>query len=179
MRPTPGRNANQVPRVRRVQQPSMEWVHGGLEHGGYVTLAVLSFLSAVFPLISAELAVVGVGAGMTNANLLLLVVAATVGQMIGKSVMYWLGRRGSAFAHGKYAHAMEKWGHRFRGSSKSVSGLVFLSSASGLPPFYVISTLAGVFRTSFVTFLLVGTAGRALRFAAVGAFPMAFKTLHG
>ena len=157
----------------------MEWVQSGLEHGGYFTLALLSFLSAVFPVISAELAVVGVGAGMSNANLLLLVLAATIGQMLGKSAMYWLGRRGSALAQGRYAEAMEKWGHRFRGSSKSVNGLVFLSSASGLPPFYVISTLAGAFRTSFVAFLLVGTAGRALRFAAVGMFPMAFKTFQG
>ena len=55
-----------------------------------------------------------------------------------------------------------------RGSRKSVGGLVFLSSASGLPPFYVISTLAGALRVSFAAFILVGTAGRFLRFAAVG-----------
>jgi membrane protein YqaA with SNARE-associated domain len=155
----------------------MDFVQLATDHGAYVTLAVVSFLSAVFPLVNAELAVVGLAAGMPGANILLLVAVATGAQMVGKSTMYWLGRRGSAVTRGKYAQAIERWGHRFRGSGRSVSALLFVSSASGLPPFYVISALAGVFKTSFLGFLLVGTAGRFLRFTAVGLSPLVFRTL--
>jgi membrane protein YqaA with SNARE-associated domain len=155
----------------------MDFVQLALEHGAYVTLAVVSFLSAVFPLVNAELAVAGLAAGMPGANILLLATVATGAQMAGKSTMYWLGRRGSAVTRGRFAGAIERWGHRFRGSAGRVGLLVFLSSASGLPPFYLISALAGLFKTSFLAFVLVGSAGRFLRFAVVGLSPVALKAL--
>ena len=157
----------------------MDFLQVATEHGAYVSVAVISFVSAVFPLINAELAVVGLAAAVPNANLLLLVSVATVAQMAGKSAMYWLGRKGTALASGRYAAAVERWGHRFRGSRKSVGTLMFVSSASGLPPFYLISTLAGAFRTSFAGFLLVGFAGRFLRFAVVGLSPYAVRSIAG
>ncbi len=156
----------------------MQLVHLGTEHGVYISLAVVAFISAVFPVVNAELAVV-FAAALPNPNLPLLVAVATGAQMAGKSTMYWLGRRGVCLASGKYAHAMERWGSRFRGSPKQVGALLFLSSAAGLPPFYVIATLAGAFRTSFVAFILAGTAGRFLRFTAVGLFPFAVKSIAG
>jgi membrane protein YqaA with SNARE-associated domain len=157
----------------------MDFVHLAIEHGAYLTLGVVAFVSAVFPLVNAELAVVSLAAALPHPNILLLVSVATCAQMAGKSTMYWVGRRGSRAGGGRYAQAIERWGHRFRGSRKSVGTLVFLSSASGLPPFYVISTLAGAFRTSFLVFILVGTAGRFIRYAALGLFPFALKSIAG
>ncbi len=149
----------------------------GMEHGPYVALAVASFVSAVFPLVNAELAVLGLAAALPNPNVLLLITVATGAQMAGKSAMYWVGRRASALGAGRHAQAFDRWGRRFRGSGPSAVALVFLSSASGLPPFYVISTLAGAFRTNFVAFLLAGSAGRFLHFAAVGLFPLAVRSI--
>ncbi len=148
-----------------------------LEHGTYPTLAVVSFVSAIFPVVNAELAMVGLVVALPNPNLLPLVAVATAAQMAGKSTMYWLGRRGGEVATGRYARAVERWGHRFRGSSWGVGALVFISALSGLPPFYVISTLAGVFRTSFAAFLVVGSAGRFVHFTALGLFPAALKSI--
>lgn len=147
------------------------------EHGAYLSLAVVSFVSAVFPLVNAELAVVGLAAALPSPNILVLVTVATAAQMVGKCVMYWVGRTGLGLKGSRYARAVERWGHRFRGSRKSVGALVFLSSASGLPPFYAVSTLAGVFRTNFTAFLLAGAAGRFLRFGALGLFPVAVKSI--
>ena len=50
---------------------------------------------------------------------------------------------------------------------------------SGLPPFYVISTLAGAFRTSFLTFLVAGTVGRFIRFASLAWFPALVRLVAG
>jgi membrane protein YqaA with SNARE-associated domain len=154
----------------------MEWLRLTTEHGPYVALAVVSFVSAVFPIVSAELAMAGLVASLPNTDLLVLILVATGAQMAGKSAMYWVGRRASVLTS-KHGRAIERWGSRLRGSRRSVGGLVFLSSASGLPPFYVISTLAGTFRVSFAAFILVGTAGRFLRFAAVGLFPLAIRSI--
>ncbi|RPJ78286.1 MAG: hypothetical protein EHM13_14855 [Acidobacteria bacterium] len=157
----------------------MDFPRVALEHGVYISVAVVSFVSAVFPLVNAELAVAGVAAAAPGANLLLLVSVATAAQMVGKSAMYWLGRKGVSATSGRYAAAVERWGHRFRGSRKSVGTLVFVSSIAGLPPFYLVSTLAGAFRTSFVGFLLVGTAGRFVHFGVVGLSPLAVRSLAG
>lgn len=157
----------------------MDLLQSVTTHHAYLGLAAVCFISAVFPLVNAELAVVGVVAAVPSANILLLVAVATAGQMAGKSTMYWLGRRGVALARGRFADAVERWGHRFRGSGRSVGGFVFLSSASGLPPFYVISTLAGTFRTSFLAFVIAGTAGRFVRFAAIGLFPYVVRSIAG
>jgi len=148
-----------------------------MEHGPYVTLAVASFVSAVFPLVNAELVVAGLAFGLPNPNILLLITVATGAQMAGKSTMYWVGRRAAGLSAGKYGQAIERWGHRFQDSPKSVGALVFVSSASGLPPFYVISTLAGAFRTNFATFILAGSAGRLLHFTVVGLFPLALRSI--
>lgn len=155
----------------------MDILHLATQHGAYVTLAAVSLLSAVFPLVNAELAVVGLAAGMPSPNLLLLVTVATAAQMVGKSVMYWVGRRASRLGTGSHSGFVARWGHRFQGSGRSVGLLVFLSSASGLPPFYAVSTLAGVFGTNFTAFILAGTAGRFLRFGALGLFPLAIKSI--
>jgi membrane protein YqaA with SNARE-associated domain len=159
----------------------MDFLRSAIEHGPYVSLAIASFVSAVFPLVSAELVMVGVAASLPHPNIPVLVAIAASAQMAGKITMYCVGRRaaGLATANHKYRQAIERWGDRLRGSRASVGGLVFLSSASGLPPFYVISTLAGMFRTSFLAFVIAGAAGRVVRFTAVGFFPVAVKALAG
>jgi membrane protein YqaA with SNARE-associated domain len=150
-----------------------------MDHVPYIALALASFVSAVFPLVNAEMAVVGTTALLPDANLLLIVAVATGAQMAGKSAMYWVGRRASSLGQRTHGEAIERWGHRFRGSPAMVGSLILVSSASGLPPFYVISTLAGIFRTSFATFLLIGSAGRFLRFTVVGLMPMAARWIAG
>jgi membrane protein YqaA with SNARE-associated domain len=155
------------------------WTFRPMDHIPYVALALTSFVSAVFPLVSAEIAVATMAAVLPEANLLLLVAVATGAQMVGKSVMYWIGRQASSLAGRRHADAVERWGDRFRKSPASVGLLIFLSSASGLPPFYVVSTLAGAFRTSFAAFILLGTAGRFLHFTVVGLVPAAAKWMAG
>ncbi len=145
------------------------------QHGPYAALAVASYVSAVVPFISAEVAVLGLVAGLPHPNLILLVAVATAAQMGGNSTMYWLGRRASGVGGGRFARVVDRWGHHFRGSSRSVRSLVFVSSASGLPPFSIVSTLAGRFRTNFVAYILVGSIARFLRFAVIGLFPLAVK----
>jgi membrane protein YqaA with SNARE-associated domain len=153
----------------------MDFVHLALEHGAYATLAAVAFVSAVFPVVNAELAVVAFAAALPEASVLMLVLVATGAQMAGKCTMYWLGRKSAVLVHGRYAQAIERWGHRFRGSGGRASVLVFLSSASGLPPFYLVSTLAGAFRTSFAAFLIAGTAGRFVHFAVLGFLPFLLR----
>jgi membrane protein YqaA with SNARE-associated domain len=178
--PSPRPRRRRRPVVSRLQgtRSSMHLVHVALALGVYPTLALVAFAGALFPPISVELAVVGLAAALPSPDILLLAAVATGGQMAGNSAMYSIGRRGVGLT-GKYAKALERWGHRLRGSRRSVRAVVFFSSVSGLPPFSVISTLAGTFRTSFTSFVLVGSTGRFLHFGAIILLPLLLRSLAG
>jgi membrane protein YqaA with SNARE-associated domain len=49
--------------------------------------------------------------------------------------------------------------------------LVFVSSLAGIPPFYVMSLVAGALRMNFMLYLATSTAGRLLRFGALVSLP--------
>jgi len=157
----------------------MEFLGAVADHGGYFWVAVLSFVSAVFPLVSAEVVVLGLAAASPAPNVILLAAVATAAQMAGKSTMYWVGMRAVHHTPARYRATMDRWENRFRQARGRVGSIVLVSSMSGLPPFYVISTLAGAFRTSFLTFLIAGTVGRFVRFASLAWFPGLIKVLAG
>ena len=62
----------------------------------------LTVASAVFPWVNAELIVLSLPAfASSKAGLLVLVLIATAGQMTGKCVLYWTGRKGDNVLAGR------------------------------------------------------------------------------
>ena len=51
------------------------------------------------------------------------------------------------------------------------NGLVFVSAAAGLPPFYILSIAAGMLHFPLPRFVLLGLTGRAIRFAVAVFLP--------
>ncbi|GAB4565893.1 MAG: membrane protein [Haliangiales bacterium] len=140
--------------------------------GVYAGSYVVALLSGLLPLVNIELFLIGVVTLAPDSySLVPLVAITTAGQMTAKIVMYWAGRGVLKISVGKYRAAMDKWKHRFESSEPRMWLFVFTSAAVGLPPFFIISILAGTFRIHFWRFLAVGYLGRALRFALFVAFP--------
>ena len=54
--------------------------------------------------------------------------------------------------------------------------MVVLSSAVGIPPFFLMTLLAGATRMNLTTFLAAGTCGRLLRFSALVIVPHLLMT---
>lgn len=131
----------------------------------------LSVASAVFPWMSVEIIVLGLPAiARSREALVVLLFAATAGQMAGKAAVYWIGRGSSRWTTPRMARAVEQWRERFaRGSNPA--GLVFLSSAIGWPPFFAVTAVAGALKIHFPTFMAAGTAGRLVRFSALIVVP--------
>jgi membrane protein YqaA with SNARE-associated domain len=138
----------------------------------------LLFLSAVVPIVNGELTFLAfVAAARGWPWTLALVVAATAGQMAGKSLMYWLGR-GARYAPGeRQRRVIDRWRGRFERAPRAVIFFVLLSAFTGIPPFYVVSVLAGAVRANFAAFVAAGTTGRFLRFAVLAMFPPAIVYL--
>jgi membrane protein YqaA with SNARE-associated domain len=132
----------------------------------------LTVVSAVLPWVNAEVIVLALPAvAPSRPALFLLVLIATAGQMTGKLAVYWAGRGGAAIPSPRVARAVERWQPRFAASRRSAAGLVFLSSAIGIPPFFVVTLLAGALRMELLPFLAAGASGRLVRFGALAVVP--------
>jgi membrane protein YqaA with SNARE-associated domain len=130
--------------------------------------------SALVPLINIE-AYLGVRASVGGLDgVWLLGFVAALGQMVGKIAWYYLGA--NALSWGwvrrrmdtpKTQARLDRWRTRTHERPVLAGGLVLVSALVGLPPFAVVAVLAGQLRMGLTLFLVLGLAGRWLRFAAV------------
>lgn len=126
-------------------------------------------------MLNAEIYLIAASATSGPAALGPLILAATAGQMVAKSVMYLAGRGVLALPIGRYRERLELAGQRLEGSRLGAAPFVGLSGFSGIPPFYLTSILAGVLRLPFfLVFFAPGAGGRLLRFGLVAGFPQLF-----
>ncbi len=131
--------------------------------------------SALLPLINIE-AILAVAVNRAPDQMWGLLVAATVGQMLGKVLWYWGGMHvdrapwvSRHLGKPKVKASLDKWHERAEGRPWFTAALLFVSAASGFPPYAVTAVLAGILRVPFWIFILTGTLGRGLRFWAVVA----------
>jgi len=132
----------------------------------------LAVASAVFPWVNAEVIVLSLPAvAPSRAALILLVLIATAGQMTGKCFLYWAGRKGNKVLPGRAGQILTKWRDRLAARPSRAVALVLISSVVGLPPFYLMTLLAGALRMNFLVYLTAGTAGRLVRFGVLVTLP--------
>jgi membrane protein YqaA with SNARE-associated domain len=100
--------------------------------------------------------------------------AAALGQMAGKVIWYYLGA--NALSWGWVRRKVEKpqaqarlalWRTRTQERPVVAGLLVFVSAASGFPPFAIVAVLVGQLRMNVLVFFVLGLLGRWLRFTAV------------
>ncbi len=139
------------------------------------TLAVC-FVSAFIPLVNAEVYLAAITATDQGVSVWPLALAAAVGQMLGKIVWYEAGRHSLRWSWMRRRLDTPKWQTRYATWQGRVTGrpfvsaLVLLTSAFvGVPPFALMSVLAGQLRMPFWLFVVAGLIGRLGRFALVVA----------
>jgi membrane protein YqaA with SNARE-associated domain len=131
-----------------------------------------SILSALLPWVNAELLMLSaVPLASSHASLMGLVAAVTMGQMTGKSVMYWISRNATGTYARRVRNAVEGLRTRLEGHPRAALGLVLVSALVGVPPFYAVSIAAGASGMRFGRFLAVGGFARFVHFAAVALLP--------
>jgi len=125
-------------------------------------------ISAIFPWVNAELLVASIPAvatGRTAATGLMLM--ATAGHMTGKAFIYWTSRGGSRALQPRIERAVARWSEKLRTHPRQVVLLLLVASTVGVPPFYVMTLVAGALRVNFLIFLVTGTIGQLIRFSVV------------
>ena len=139
-----------------------------------LTLLLLGFTSALVPVINIEAYLALLAAVSDVGSVWVLALTAAVGQMFGKLLWYRIGA--SSLGWGWVRRKVEKpkararlelWRARTHQRPVVAGALVFVSAVTGLPPFAVLSVVAGQLRMNLTLFLGLGLLGRWVRFAAV------------
>ncbi|WP_158892349.1 hypothetical protein [Amycolatopsis anabasis] len=163
-----------------------------------MTLGV-AFGSAIVPLITVEVWVIGLATSEAGVHWLLVGAVAAIGQVAGK-FLYYLAARGSIklpkFLHDRLHRERpmtprrERWHKRtkwLRTKLESIrerchrhphwmTGTYGVSSIVGIPPFMATTVLAGFVQMPASTFLAAGIIGRFIRFSALAASPALFAS---
>jgi membrane protein YqaA with SNARE-associated domain len=148
---------------------------------------LLALVASFVPLLSVELALIVSAAAGTSIGLLLAQVAvAAAGQMIGKSCYFLGGRTAFQWCECRDHAGPPGLGARLLGfvtrnarRRRVAAATVFFSASTGLPPFALVSALAGGWRMRLSSFFVMGFAGKSARFAGVILVPGALAAFHG
>ena len=129
------------------------------------------------PFVNIELVLIAASAAAPRSYALPLILAATLGQMAGKSMMFFGGRGVKFLQRGYMKEKIDEMGERMQRRNGAVGTLLFMSAATGLPPFYVVSVASGIVGVAFAQFATLGFLGRFARFSIVVLFPQLIKAL--
>jgi len=130
-------------------------------------------LSALVPIFNAEVYLTALAA-TESPPLWPMAAVAAAGQMVGKVVYYFIGKSSLDWRWVKkrtdtpqFQAGLERWRLRLEDRPWVAALIVFVSASMGIPPFAIVAVLAGTLRMSLTMFVVVGFAGRLLRFASV------------
>ncbi len=137
----------------------------------------LFVLSGVVPIVNAEVSVILLGSVAPPRLLPLLLVIATLSHMVGKSLTYLAGRWAERWGYAPLQRRVAAVRAKLEGRSALGGTIIFISAATGLPPFYVVSVGSGIVRFSFLHYFAFGFAGRLVRFAALLLIPQLARVL--
>lgn len=128
----------------------------------YLATFGMAFVSGLVPFVNAEAGLVSYSLLASGPDALAVVVAATLGQMAAKTLIFLSGRGVLRLPWKRGRASVEAVAARL-GAGRGL--VLFLSASLGFPPFYVVSLVAGVLKVPLSLFLVTGLSGRFLRFA--------------
>jgi membrane protein YqaA with SNARE-associated domain len=140
----------------------------GAELGIYAGTFVVCLVSAVVPVVNAEVYLVALILLLRDAAPLpALVLLAAAGQMAGKSLLYFTALGVLNLPTGRYREKIEQARAKLARWKERPNLLLFASASLGIPPLYVTTLLAGGLGYRFRSFFAIGMLGRAVRFAVI------------
>ena len=141
----------------------------------FLATFVYSFVAGVFPLLNVEAYLLAFSSYLSLEAMIPVVIAATAGQMVAKSLLYLSGLGLLHLPHRAARERIEAIAERLRTYRRGTWTLVLVSSFFGLPPLYIVSIAAGTLRLHFGVFLAISTAGRLLRLSVVALLPQVVR----
>ena len=145
----------------------------------WLTTLGVCLLGAIVPFVNTEIYLVTVAALAPKPFIGPLVVAATLGQMIGKVGMFYAGRGVGRVKNERVRAGVAKLRDRLGGRPWAAKLVLFSSATAGLPPLYVMAVACGTLGMGVVSFFAIGTVGRLIHFTVVALLPRYARLLLG
>lgn len=144
---------------------------------GRLVLSLTTFsaalLGSLLPIGNTDLMVLAAASASAPEDAIVVIMSAAVADT--KSLLYQVGGGAVRLPAGTINMRIERALARAR-QMKGIGSFTLLASASrGIPPFYFFSIASGALAVGFRRFVLIGLAGRAIRFAGVVALPQIIK----
>jgi membrane protein YqaA with SNARE-associated domain len=139
--------------------------------GIYAASFVVGFVSGLVPFVNSEVYLVAVSSMVARPALLPIALLSAAGQMVAKTIIFYAGRGVFKINMGKLEKKIEVVQKKFQDWEGKADVLMLFSAAVGMPPFYVVSFVAGALKLHYIRFLIAGLVGRSIRFAAIIYFP--------
>jgi membrane protein YqaA with SNARE-associated domain len=139
--------------------------------GIYLASFLIGFVSGLVPFVNSEIYLVAVSPMVARPALLPIALLSASGQMLAKTILYYAGRGVFHINMGRYKSKVEAVQAKFERWQNKSDLMIFVSATAGLPPFYVVSFVAGALKLNFPKFFIAGLLGRSIRFAAIIYFP--------
>ncbi len=145
-------------------------------------------LGSVFPVANIELYLLGVVGSEHGPSWWLLALAATIGQLAGKTLFYFAGKGSFTLGHrlGRMAEAKRgsrwaSWLEKYHRKAKQRPwwglGVLFVGGIFGIPPYTVMCFLSGAAGMSLLGFLATSFAGRSIHFLLIAGAPELVRQL--
>lgn len=145
----------------------------------WLTTFGVAVLSAVIPVVNIEIYLLGASALAGREMVIPLIVAGTLGQVIGKIALYYAGTGALKLPGKRLQAALQKMNTQMQERPRTGGALVFASATLGLPPYYLVTLAAGAAKMNLPTFLAVSLVGRLIRFTVVVAVPQLAREVAG
>ncbi len=139
--------------------------------GIYAASFVVGFVSGLVPFINSEVYLVAVSTMVARPALLPIALLSAMGQMVAKTIIFYAGRGTFKINMGKFEKKIEAVQKKFQRWENKADVLMLISASVGMPPFYVVSFVAGALKLHYIRFLIAGIIGRSIRFAVIVYFP--------
>lgn len=139
-----------------------------------LTTFLFSLAGGIVPFLNVEAYLLSLSALSPQTPVAPVVLAAALGQMTAKSLLYLTGRGLLKLPLGGKKDRIGEVAARLARAECGAMTLVLVSAVTGIPPFYGVSVGAGFLRLRFGRFLVLGCCGRMLRFAVVFMLPKFF-----
>lgn len=130
---------------------------------------MVGVLSGLVPVINGEIFLVGVVLLTRDApTAIVLALLVAVGQMVAKWILYKAAHGATGIgSKSRFANKLEAARHKVEKWRDKPLAITFISALTGLPPFYIVTLLAGALGVKFSTFMILGIIGRVIRFIAL------------
>jgi len=145
----------------------------------WLTTFAVCAISGPLPVVHSELYLFTVSVASPARWVWALIIAAVLGQLAGKSLLYFVGRGAIRIRSERFQRMIQGAQAKMQANPRTGGGILFVSATLGLPPMFPTTLACGAARMNYAWFLILTAAGRFVHYAIVVFVPQLGKAWLG